>query len=80
MLITFIRFLNNQKWQCKNDANCAPFMDSNTLDSNVTLQNVYENQDICRLLCGNSGSLWPQPTGVFNLGKSVVSVNPLLIR
>ncbi|CAO1349067.1 unnamed protein product [Diamesa tonsa] len=75
-----IGFLNNQKWQCKNNTNCAPFMDSNALDANVTLQNVYENQDICRLLCGGSGSLWPQPTGAFSLGKSVVSVNPLLIR
>lgn len=55
-------------------------MDSNALDSNVTLQNVYENQDVCQLLCGDFGSLWPQPTGSFTLGKSVVSVNPLLIR
>lgn len=75
-----VRFLTNHKWQCKNNTNCAPFMDSNALDSNATLQNIYENQDICRLMCGISGSLWPKPTGVFNLGKSVVSVNPLLIR
>lgn len=42
--------------------------------------NVYETQNICRLLCGKYGSLWPKPTNVCELGKSIVDVNTDLIR
>ncbi|EFN68976.1 Chitooligosaccharidolytic beta-N-acetylglucosaminidase [Camponotus floridanus] len=31
---------------------------------------------VCQLSCGQSGTLWPKPTGHFSIGNTVVPVNP----
>lgn len=36
---------------------------------------TYENQNICRLMCGQFGSLWPRPTGMCRITKSTVSIS-----
>jgi len=41
---------------------------------------TYVNQNICRLMCGKFGGLWPKPTLKCNLEKSTVNVNADLIR
>lgn len=69
-------YLTSNEWYCKDNADCLPWK----LSGKNQVENIYENQNICRLLCGKNGALWPKPTGKCELGKSVVDVNTNLIR
>lgn len=69
-------YLTENEWFCKNDADCRPWK----MSQENAVENVYENQNICRLLCGKFGGLWPKPTGACELGKAVMDVNTDLIR
>ncbi|CAD6208082.1 GSCOCT00010351001.2-RA-CDS [Cotesia congregata] len=32
--------------------------------------------EVCQLLCGDAGALWPKPTGSYSLGTSIKTINP----
>ncbi|CRL01556.1 CLUMA_CG014295, isoform A, partial [Clunio marinus] len=69
-------YLTGDEWYCRNNTDCLPWKNS----GENQVENVYENQNICRLFCGKYGSLWPKPTGRCELGKSTVDINTDLIR
>ncbi|XP_050100153.1 chitooligosaccharidolytic beta-N-acetylglucosaminidase isoform X2 [Anopheles aquasalis] len=43
-------------------------------------QNLYENLNYCRLVCGKFGPLFPKPTGIVELGKHTTAIHPDNIR
>lgn len=63
------------KWYCRNNVDCLPLKESNN-----NVDKVFETQNLCRLMCGKWGSLWPKPTGACNLEKSTTSINVNQIR
>lgn len=73
ILFDFRSYLDDQGWICQNEGDCRP-------KKGIEADIVYENQNICRLLCGKYGGLWPKPTVQCNLGKSIIDVNTELIR
>ncbi|KAG8035909.1 hypothetical protein G9C98_003035 [Cotesia typhae] len=36
--------------------------------------------EVCQLLCGDAGGLWPRPTGPYSLSTSIEIMNPEIIR
>lgn len=64
---------------CRNNLDCLPYKEAMS-KGQIENATIYENQNICRLVCGRYGSLWPRPTGFCVLEKSIIDVNTNLIR
>ncbi|KAL7040166.1 hypothetical protein ACKWTF_000296 [Chironomus riparius] len=71
-----ISYQSDNVWYCRDDHYCLPLRNNN---EQSTVQ-TFQNQNICRLMCGKFGGLWPKPTLKCNLEKSTVGVNAELIR
>lgn len=65
----------DNKWFCRNDTDCLPWKDENN-----NVDKVFQTQNLCRLMCGKWGSLWPKPTGDCKLEKSTININVNQIR
>lgn len=52
-------------------------MEENKIESNEIL---YDTLNICRMVCGEYGSLWPIPTIETTLSKEVIAFHPNFIR
>lgn len=63
-------------WTCTTAGNCVRYGNSGNLINST----VYTSLDVCRLVCGAYGSLWPIPTGFTSLVKHIVNFNPNSIR
>lgn len=77
LILVSFSYLTDNEWLCINNTDCLPLKSSR---GRTQAGSVYENQNICRLLCGEFGGLWPRPTRKCNLGKSIIDVNTDLIR
>ena len=40
----------------------------------------FETQNMCHLVCGKYGPLWPRPTGATRIGDNIIQFNPQKIR
>lgn len=67
--------MTSNQWHCRDNRECLPVSKTTPSDAKI-----HENQNICRLLCGKFGSLWPTPTEKCQLGSSVIAISSELIR
>lgn len=66
----------NNEWWCRNETDCLPWKEEN----NSPVDRVFETQNMCRLMCGKYGGLWPRPSGICDIEKSTMSFNTDYIR
>lgn len=66
----------NYKWICSTDGKCV----RQHTDKDITTNPTFESQNVCRLVCGKYGALWPQPTGRTTLGNELIQISPDQIR
>lgn len=66
-------FQIDNKWYCRNETDCLPWTDGNDVGK------VFETQNLCRLMCGRLGGLWPRPI-ICNIDKSTIDINVNQIR
>jgi hypothetical protein len=72
----FFSYQDDNQWYCKNETDCLPWKNG----SGSSSVEIYENQNVCKLMCGQFAGLWPKPTGKCDIEKSFVRVNSELIR
>lgn len=76
-ILSFIEsYQVNDQWWCRDETDCLPWSE----EKNPPVDRLYESQNLCRLMCGKHGGLWPRPSGVCYLKKSTINVNTNLIR
>lgn len=67
------------KWQCNGkNGECLRIKVENS--QSTTSSPYYETQNICRLICGKHGPLWPRPTGSTVINPTLTSVDPREIK
>ncbi|KAF7989910.1 hypothetical protein HCN44_008584 [Aphidius gifuensis] len=68
---SFVRKFECFDEQCQRINVPSKFNNSTQLNSNEQFTTL----ESCRLVCGSVGGLWPIPTGIFSIGKKLISIN-----
>lgn len=66
----------SNEWWCRNETDCLPWNE----EKNPPVERLFETQNLCRLMCGKFGGLWPRPSGMCELAKSTMTITTNLIR
>lgn len=65
--------ISNIAWLCEPQTQTCQRM---IVEDNVSYPDCLTSLNVCKLICDEYGSLWPLPTGVIIIEKTLVPINP----